>query len=256
MVRMYSTLHPLPKMAKWMILPLHTTSSSFFLAGPLATAPVLATITAPPQLNGPIFPVTSGARFLKKRLRTPGHLPHKQRPRAHAGECQQRERALALSVQKVRKRLLKPSFLHDARPKYRSQPGGRRILIPESIVIGCLLGSVIVGQANYGTASIMSLLAFAVYLDDVTMYNYALRYHQNDPCAGGGGDVGFGNGSGRDQVPYDPKFYRCEVVIVNGPWKEIATANKGIGKSAIWDIPYYQYAIKRKSWAPPRPSKC
>jgi hypothetical protein len=43
--------------------------------------------------------------------------------------------------------------------------------------------SVIVGQANYGMASITALLSFAVYLDDLSMYNYyALDMYQNDLC--------------------------------------------------------------------------
>ncbi|XRM40164.1 hypothetical protein ABZX51_003484 [Aspergillus tubingensis] len=44
--------------------------------------------------------------------------------------------------------------------------------------------SIIIGQANYGMASIMGLLNFAVYLDDVALYNYALYAYKNDRCAG------------------------------------------------------------------------
>ncbi|KAJ5623201.1 hypothetical protein N7490_011806 [Penicillium lividum] len=43
-------------------------------------------------------------------------------------------------------------------------------------------GSVI-GQANYGMVSIKSLLSFAVYLDDVNLYNYAMNAFINDPCS-------------------------------------------------------------------------
>jgi hypothetical protein len=63
--------------------------------------------------------------------------------------------------------------------------------------------SVIVGQANYGMASITALLSFAVYLDDLSMCNYALDMYQNDLCGGLQDDVdvktGQGAESGRDQ---------------------------------------------------------
>lgn len=63
--------------------------------------------------------------------------------------------------------------------------------------------SIIVGQANYGMASISALLSFAVYLEDVSLYNYALSMYQNDLCAGlyGNWDVATGQSaeSGRDQ---------------------------------------------------------
>ncbi len=67
--------------------------------------------------------------------------------------------------------------------------------------------SVIVGQANYGMASIHALLNYAIYLEDVSMYNYALDMLQNDPCAGleANFDVKTGQGSesGRDQGECD-----------------------------------------------------
>jgi hypothetical protein len=44
--------------------------------------------------------------------------------------------------------------------------------------------SVVIGQANYGLASIKALLDFAVYLDDVAMWNYAINAYMNDLCAG------------------------------------------------------------------------
>lgn len=63
--------------------------------------------------------------------------------------------------------------------------------------------SIIVGAANYGMASISGLLSFAVYLDDVAMYNYALDMYQNDLCGGLRGNVDPSTGqsaeSGRDQ---------------------------------------------------------
>lgn len=66
--------------------------------------------------------------------------------------------------------------------------------------------SVIVGQSNYGMASISALLSFAVYLDDVSMYNYALDMYQNDLCGGLQGNVDQKTGqsaeSGRDQCKY------------------------------------------------------
>ncbi|KAK4504977.1 hypothetical protein PRZ48_002940 [Zasmidium cellare] len=144
--------------------------------------------------------------------------------------------------------------------------------------------SVIVGQANYGMVSISALLSFAVYLDDVAMYNYALDMYQNDLCGGIQGNIepqtGQGAESGRDQswaataartvqsqggdlysfadknllkgaeyaaqfnlnysVPYDPSFYRCEAVLVNGPWPVISSLRKGLTRP-VWDILYYQF---------------
>jgi hypothetical protein len=32
-----------------------------------------------------------------------------------------------------------------------------------------------------------------------------------------------------ETVPYDPKFYRCEAILINGPWAEISPFNRGIG---------------------------
>jgi hypothetical protein len=63
--------------------------------------------------------------------------------------------------------------------------------------------SIIIGQANYGMASISALLSFAVYLDDITLYNYALNEYQNGRCAGlkGNWDPSTGQSAeaGRDQ---------------------------------------------------------
>ncbi|PMD50903.1 chondroitin AC/alginate lyase [Hyaloscypha bicolor E] len=168
--------------------------------------------------------------------------------------------------------------------------------------------SIIIGQANYGMVSIKALLAFSVYLDDVTMYNYAINSYQNDLCAGiyGNYDTQTGQGAetGRDQghavsglgwtalaariiqsqgtdvysvgnnllltaaeysakynlghdVPYDPKFYRCEAILINGPWSAPSTISRGLGKTSattqtpgVWDILYYQYVVKRGLNAP------
>lgn len=43
--------------------------------------------------------------------------------------------------------------------------------------------SIIIGQANYGMASIKALLSFAVYLDDISMVNnvVSLGRHETDP---------------------------------------------------------------------------
>ncbi|KAI1249708.1 hypothetical protein MGN70_009322 [Eutypa lata] len=162
--------------------------------------------------------------------------------------------------------------------------------------------SIIIGQANYGLASIKALLSFAVYLDDVSMYNYALNAYQNDLCAGvlGNWDTETGQGSetGRDQghattalgwaaeaarvvqsqghdiyslhdnlilkgaeytakynlgyeVPYDPKFYRCEAILVNGPWDAPSNISRGAATGPhVWDIIYHQYVAKRGLEAP------
>ena len=61
-----------------------------------------------------------------------------------------------------------------------------------------------------------------------------------------------------NDVPYDPKFYRCEAVLINGPWSEISNITRGVGivpstgskSESIWDIAYYQYVIKRGIHAP------
>ncbi|GAC75879.1 hypothetical protein PANT_18c00103 [Moesziomyces antarcticus T-34] len=151
--------------------------------------------------------------------------------------------------------------------------------------------SVIVGQANYGMASIHALLNYAIYLEDVSMYNYALDMLQNDPCAGleANFDVKTGQGSesGRDQghaqisigwtalaaktilsqggdmfkehnnlilrgaeyagqynsnktVPFDPSFYRCEAVLVDGPWNAVSNASRGLNRP-VYDLVYYEY---------------
>ncbi|SNX85116.1 uncharacterized protein MEPE_03825 [Melanopsichium pennsylvanicum] len=151
--------------------------------------------------------------------------------------------------------------------------------------------SIPIGQANYGMASIAALLNYAVYLEDVSMYNYALDMLQNDPCAGFEANfdtrTGQNGESGRDQghaqvalgwtslaaktilsqggdmwrdhnnlllrgaeyagaynanrtVSYDPSFYRCEAVLVNGPWQTIANISRGLNRP-VYDLIYYQY---------------
>ncbi|KAI3009638.1 hypothetical protein CBS147346_1976 [Aspergillus niger] len=161
--------------------------------------------------------------------------------------------------------------------------------------------SIIIGQANYGMASIMGLLNFAVYLDDVALYNYALYAYKYDRCAGFPynylASTGQNSEAGRDQthvqdalqwtalaarvvanqeydlfaledkliftaaeyagkylmnqtVPYDASFYRCEVVLVDGPWANISAINRYIGyqdgktNPAAWGLIYYE-ALER-----------
>ncbi|PNP79746.1 hypothetical protein FNYG_06839 [Fusarium nygamai] len=123
--------------------------------------------------------------------------------------------------------------------------------------------SLIIGQANYGIASIKGLMDYAVYLEDVSAYNFALWSWKNDWCAGIdatiNSNIGQNSESGRDQghvmsglgclpsqrelpshkeyaakynlnetVPYDSKWRRCESVLVNGPWQNISEFNRGI----------------------------
>ncbi|CAH0024842.1 unnamed protein product [Clonostachys rhizophaga] len=161
--------------------------------------------------------------------------------------------------------------------------------------------SINIGQANYGMASIKALLSFAVYLDDVAMYNYAIHAWKNDPCGGIYGNfqmrTGQGAEIGRDQghakgalawaaqaarviqsqgrdvygygddlllkaseyvakynldydVEYDRNFYRCEAILVNGPWAQPSNISRGITAGAfdlilVMQIVYYQYVVKR-----------
>lgn len=66
----------------------------------------------------------------------------------------------------------------------------------------------VIGQGNYGMVSIKSLLSFAVYLDDVTLYNYVMNAFINDPCASlfamYSPKTGQSVESGRDQCVYHP----------------------------------------------------
>lgn len=41
-------------------------------------------------------------------------------------------------------------------------------------------------------------------------------------------------------VDYDPSFYRCESVLVNGPWDTISNISRGLNKP-VCDLIYYQY---------------
>jgi len=41
-------------------------------------------------------------------------------------------------------------------------------------------------------------------------------------------------------VEYDPDFYRCEAVLVDGPWKTISSVARGLTRP-VWDLLYYQF---------------
>ncbi|GAM34952.1 hypothetical protein TCE0_015f02876 [Talaromyces pinophilus] len=54
-----------------------------------------------------------------------------------------------------------------------------------------------------------------------------------------------------EDVPYDEKFYRCEAILVNGPWSAPSPIGRGYQSSPrVWDILYYQYVVKRGLDAP------
>ncbi|GMG32708.1 unnamed protein product [Aspergillus oryzae] len=154
--------------------------------------------------------------------------------------------------------------------------------------------SAAIGQANYGMASIKALMSFAVYLDDVQLYNYAVHAFIHDRCAGllamadmltasghtmsGIGWTAYGARVGQSQgsdlyslgdglllraaeyvakynlnhtVFYDPQWYRCEAVLVNGPWTNISEANRGVtNKNPMWDILFYEYVVTRGNDGP------
>lgn len=49
-------------------------------------------------------------------------------------------------------------------------------------------------------------------------------------------------------VPYDPKFYRCEAILINGPWSAPSTISRGLGKTSaktqtpgVWDVSAFIY---------------
>ena len=40
-----------------------------------------------------------------------------------------------------------------------------------------------------------------------------------------------------NDVPYDPKFYRCEAILINGPWSAPSNISRGIAQGpAVWDV--------------------
>lgn len=54
-----------------------------------------------------------------------------------------------------------------------------------------------------------------------------------------------------ESVAYDPSWYRCEAVLVNGPWETISEENRGVtAEIPVWDIVYYEYVKRRNATAP------
>ena len=40
-------------------------------------------------------------------------------------------------------------------------------------------------------------------------------------------------------VPYDRKFYRCEAILINGPWAAPSNISRGIvGSPKVWDVSF------------------
>jgi hypothetical protein len=39
-----------------------------------------------------------------------------------------------------------------------------------------------------------------------------------------------------EDVPYDRKFYRCEAILVNGPWERPSNISRGVGGPAVFDV--------------------
>lgn len=39
-----------------------------------------------------------------------------------------------------------------------------------------------------------------------------------------------------NDVPYDKKFYRCEAILVNGPWERPSNISRGIPSPAVFDV--------------------
>ena len=47
-------------------------------------------------------------------------------------------------------------------------------------------------------------------------------------------------------VPYNPEWFRCEAVLVGGPWTNISTNSFGIRSALpVWDLPYYEFVERR-----------
>jgi alpha-galactosidase len=52
-------------------------------------------------------------------------------------------------------------------------------------------------------------------------------------------------------VEYDPSWYRCEAVLVDGPWRAISEEDRGItNQRPVWGMMYYEYVVKRGLHAP------
>ncbi|KAF1970025.1 chondroitin AC/alginate lyase [Bimuria novae-zelandiae CBS 107.79] len=80
--------------------------------------------------------------------------------------------------------------------------------------------STVVGQANYGMASIKAMMSFAVYLDDVMLWNYAVNEYLNNKCAGAPWtwepETGQSVESGRDQSTFSrlSKVEECAMEVI------------------------------------------
>lgn len=48
-------------------------------------------------------------------------------------------------------------------------------------------------------------------------------------------------------VPYDRSFYRCEAILVKGPWAQPSEIKRGIaGSPKVWDVSEHIYLIRKK----------
>lgn len=48
-------------------------------------------------------------------------------------------------------------------------------------------------------------------------------------------------------VPYDRSFYRCEAILVKGPWAQPSEIKRGIaGNPKVWDVRKHTYYISRE----------
>jgi len=149
----------------------------------------------------------------------------------------------------------------------------------------------IISEANWGTSGEKAIIAFGIFLENRTMYEYGKTLINSSACANLTGTinpVGQSSESGRDQehtqlglgnfgeafqmawnqkddlfallnnrllvgyeytaqynlgnsVPYNESFYRCDVVLVNGPWPNISDSGRGVWRP-IWELPYAHYA--------------
>ena len=50
-------------------------------------------------------------------------------------------------------------------------------------------------------------------------------------------------------VEYDPDFYQCEAVLVDGPWETISAIARGLTRP-VWDLLYYQFRQRLGRSAP------
>jgi hypothetical protein len=149
----------------------------------------------------------------------------------------------------------------------------------------------IFSEANWGTSGEKAIIAFGIFLDNRTMYEYGKSLIYNSSCANLTGTInpeGQSSESGRDQahtqlglgnfaeafqmawnqgddlfslldnrlligyeytarynlgysVPYNASFYRCDVVLVNGPWPIISNTTRGEWRP-VYELSYAHYA--------------